>query len=293
MNNILALIKLMRIHQWHKNGFVILGFFVLGDYGNYSLLIKTAVMLAAFCFASSSVYILNDYLDIDEDRRHPFKKKRPLASGTIKPVSALLLSFILFSLCLGISFSVSTAAFIIIGLYLFNNIAYSIALKKYPIIDVFQIGLGFMFRIFAGTVGIGIYISEWMMLTGFMISLLIGFSKRYAELGCSDSAHNHREVLQEYSVDILRSFMIITASATIITYSLYTLSQRSVELHGTVNLIYTTPFVVFGILRFLYIVLFNKSGDDPSSQIFKDRQMVITIILWVLAYGLIISEIAV
>jgi 4-hydroxybenzoate polyprenyltransferase len=289
MGLIVNLSKLIRVHQWHKNAFVMLGFFALGDYYNYPLLIKSAVIFIAFCFASSAVYILNDYFDIEADKKHPYKKNRPLASGAIKTGAALLLAAIFFSLCLGISFSVSNTAFIIIVLYLANNIAYSIALKKYPIIDVFQIGLGFMLRIFAGTAGIGIHISEWMILTGLMISLLIGFAKRFAELDCSDSSHDHREVLQEYSIDILRSFMIIMASATIITYSLYTLSPRSVELHGTVNLLYTTPFVVFGIFRFLYIVLFHKSGDDPSSQIFKDKQLIITIMLWLLSYGLIIS----
>jgi len=150
-----------------------------------------------------------------------------------------------------------------------NNFTYSVFFKKYPIIDVFQVGFGFMLRIFAGTVGIGIYISEWMVLTGFMVSLLIGFSKRFAELSNNPSPQTHREVLQEYSVETLKSFIIIMASATIITYSLYTLSPRSVELHGTTNLIYTTPFVIFGIFRFIYLVLFHQSGDDPSSQIFK------------------------
>lgn len=283
------LLKLIRVHQWHKNAFVILGFFVLGDYYNFALLIKASIMFIAFCFASSSVYILNDYFDIEADRKHPHKKNRPLASGTINAGPALLLSAVFFSLSLGISFSISTTAFIIIGIYLVNNIAYSIALKKYPIIDVFQIGLGFMLRIFAGTVGIGIYISEWMILTGFMISLLIGFAKRFAELICTDTSHEHREVLQEYSITILTSFMIIMASATIITYSLYTLSPRSVELHGTTNLIYTTPLVIYGIFRFLYLVIYHKSGDDPSSQIFKDIQLIITIILWGLTYAFMIS----
>jgi 4-hydroxybenzoate polyprenyltransferase len=289
MNKLIQLSNLLRIHQWHKNAFVLLGFFVLGDYSNHNLLFKAIIIFIAFCLASSSAYIFNDYHDIEADRNHPAKKDRPLASGVIPINQALFLALVLCIVSLIISLNISLLALVIISLYLVNNVIYSVFLKKYPIIDVFQIGFGFMLRIFAGTVGIGIYISEWMILTGFMLSLLIGFSKRYAELSNNPIPKKYRKVLGEYSLEILKSFMIIMASATIITYSLYTLSPRSIEIHNTTNLIYTTPFVIFGIFRFLYLVLFHQSGDDPSSQIFKDKQLVITIILWALTYGLIIS----
>ncbi len=288
MDKLTELLELLRIRQWHKNAFVLLGFFVLGDYSDYELLFKAVMAVAAFCLASSSVYIFNDYHDIEVDRKHPTKKFRPLARGTIQVGQALFLAAVFCLASLTISFFINIIALIIISLYLLNNITYSLSFKKYPIIDVFQIGFGFMLRIFAGTAGIGIYISEWMILTGFMISLLIGFAKRFAELSYMEIPHNHRKVLEEYSVETLRSFMIIMASATIITYSLYTLSSRSIELHGTTNLVYTTPFVIFGIFRFLYLVLFRQSGDEPSVQIFKDKQLLITIILWALSYGLII-----
>jgi 4-hydroxybenzoate polyprenyltransferase len=288
MKKIAHVFRLIRMRQWHKNSFVLLGFFVLGDYGNYALLFKAILAFFAFCLASSGVYILNDYKDIEADRNHSLKKNRPLASGDIAVTPALFLSAILCLVSLLIAYYINVLALLIIFLYLLNNITYSLVLKRYPIIDVFQLGLGFMLRIFAGTLGIGIYISEWMILTGFMISLFIGFSKRYAELVNSDGAQNQRMVLKEYSIDILKSFMIIMASATIITYSLYTLSPRSIALHGTTNLIYTTPFVVYGIFRFLYLVLFHKSGEDPSSLIFEDKQLIFTLICWAVTYGLII-----
>lgn len=290
MGTAVQYIKLLRVHQWHKNAFVLLGFFALGDYGNYGLFLNAVMMFAAFCLASSSVYVFNDYHDRESDRKHPLKKNRPLASGAIQAWKALFLAALLCITSISLSFYISPSALLIIFLYLLNNLTYSLSFKKYPIIDVFQIGFGFMLRIFAGTAGIGIYISEWMILTGFMISLLIGFAKRYAELTCTESTHNHREVLLEYSVETLRSFMIIMASATIITYSLYTLSPRSLELHGTSNLIYTIPFVIFGIFRFLYLVMFHQSGDDPSSQIFSDKPLVITIVLWALTYGFVVLD---
>lgn len=290
MGKLAEMLKLLRIQQWHKNAFVLLGFFVLGDYDNYDLLFKAIIVTAAFCLVSSSMYIFNDYHDIEADRSHPSKKLRPLASGAIRIKTALFLALMLCLSGLILSFYVNIIALLMISLYMLNNVTYSLVLKRYPIIDVFQIGFGFMLRIFAGTAGIGIHISEWMILTGFMISLLIGFSKRFAELSYSPDSQKQRDVLQEYSLEILKAFMVIMAAATIITYSLYTLSPRSIELHGTTNLIYTTPFVIFGIFRFLYLVLFHKSGDDPSSQIFKDRQLVITVILWVFTYGFIVYQ---
>jgi len=288
MDKLTEILKLIRINQWHKNTFVLLGFFVLGDYENYNLLFKAIIIFFAFCFASSSVYIFNDYRDIESDKKHPYKKDRPLIKGTVEIGEALFLASIFCLTSLVVSFYISATALAIIALYLINNLTYSLFSKKYPIIDVFQIGFGFMLRIFAGTEGIGVYISEWMLLTGFMVSLLIGFSKRYAELSNNPIPQNRREVLEEYSLDTLKSFMIIMAAATIITYSLYTLSPRSIELHRTTNLIYTTPFVIFGVFRFLYLVLYHQSGDDPSSQIFKDKQLVVTVILWALVYGVII-----
>lgn len=288
MNNLTQAASLLRIHQWHKNTFVLLGFFVLGDYHNHALLVKAALIFAAFCLASSAVYIFNDYHDIKEDRAHPLKKNRPLASGAIKTKPALFTALVLFGASLGISYYVNVISTFIILLYLANNAVYSLFLKRYPIIDVFQIGLGFMLRIFAGTIGIGIFISEWMIITGFMISLLIGFSKRYGELSNNPSQQSQRYVLKEYSLEILKAFMIIMSSATIITYSLYTLSQRSIELHGTTDLIYTIPLVIFGVFRYLYLVMFNQSGDDPASHIVKDKQLMITVVVWALLYGLII-----
>jgi 4-hydroxybenzoate polyprenyltransferase len=289
MAKLVDYVNLFRVRQWHKNAFVLLGFFALGDYSNYPLLINSLLIFMAFCLSSSSIYIMNDYFDIDEDRNHPAKKNRPLASGRVNVKAALFTSVILFLSGLAIAFYIDSPAAIILLLYFTNNFLYSYYLKKVPIIDIFLIGFGFMLRIFAGTSGIGIHISEWMIITGFMISLLIGFAKRYAEMTGNKDAVNQRHVLKEYSSELLRSFILIMASGTIITYSLYTLSPRSLELHGSSNLIYTIPFVIFGIFRFLYLVLHDQKGDDPSTQIFTDRQLVFTIILWAFLYGTIIN----
>ena len=280
--------RLLRIYQWHKNGFVLIGFFALGDYQNLPLLGHALLNTIAFCLASSSVYIFNDFYDIAEDRRHPKKKLRPLAAGTIAVRHALLLSALLAAGSLVLAYDSSTMSLFIIAAYFVNNMLYTLFIKGYPIIDVFLIAFGFMLRIFAGTAGIGIFVSEWLILTGFMVSLLIGFSKRYAELSNNPEPHFHREVLKQYTPDLLKYFVMIMSSASIVTYSLYTVSPRSIELHGSTHLIYTTPIVIFGILRFLNLVFVNQSGEDPAGLVFKDKYLLLTIFAWAITYSLII-----
>lgn len=267
---------------------MLLGFFLLGDYANLGLLQSSLLATLAFCFASSAVYIFNDFRDVEMDRQHPIKKQRPLPAGTIAINTALLLALILLTLSLWLAFSVSPLTLLIIGVYLVNNLIYSTFSRQLAIIDVFHIALGFMLRIFAGTIGVGILISEWMVITGFMISLLIGFAKRYAELANTPAPYWQRSVLQFYSKESLRTFVNIMAGATIVTYALYTLSPRSLEIHGSTNLIYTTPLVVFGILRFLHLLFLNSSQDDPVAFFLRDKQLLATILLWFLIYGLLI-----
>lgn len=284
----LEYLKLIRIHQWHKNGFVLLGFFLLGDYANVALLKDSVFAAIAFCFASSGVYIFNDYRDIESDRKHPSKKLRPLAAATVKIAPALTLSFLFLLLSLLIAFSLDPATLVIAAIYILNNLIYSLFSKQLAIIDVFQLAFGFMLRIFAGTVGIGIFISEWMVITGFMLSLLIGFSKRFAELANASEPHTQRKVLKFYSEETLKTFVNIMAAATIVTYALYTLSPRSLEIHNSTNLIYTTPMVLFGILRFLYLLFTNGSQDDPAVHFLKDKQLLAAIIFWFAIYGFLI-----
>lgn len=282
-------LTLLRPHQWHKNGFVLLGFFVLGDYGNFGLLARALVSMVAFCLASSAVYVFNDFRDREADRHHPLKKHRPLAAGTVHPATALVLATLAFGVSMILAFHTGGLTLLIIGTYVANNLVYSLYSRQIPIVDIFQVAFGFMLRIFAGTVGIGIYISEWMVITGFMLSLFIGFGKRYAELANHHDPQGQRQVLDRYSVEILRIFMNIMAAATIITYALYTLSPRSLELHGTTKLVYTTPIVVFAIFRVLYLIIVEKTGEDPASLVLRDRQLLIAVAIWMVSYGVVVG----
>jgi len=280
-------LNLLRLYQWPKNGFVFVGFFALGDYRNAGLFVAAVIATAAFCLASSSVYIFNDYLDMPQDRLHPQKKQRPLASGAIKPLPALVLSGALAAASLILAAQIGWFSIAIILAYFANNLAYSLYLKRQSILDVFSIALGFMLRIFAGTLGIGIAVSEWLVLTGFMLSLLIGFSKRYAEVSNYVEPENHRWVLQRYSAELLRIFIVIMATASMITYALYTVSSRAQMVHGTTRLIYTTPFVMLGIFRYLQLIFLDRHGEDPAMLVSRDRPLLGVGILWALSYILL------
>lgn len=282
-------LNLLRVRQWHKNAFVLVGFVALGDYGNIALLSRALQCTLLFALASSAVYIFNDFCDRAADAQHPLKRFRPLATGTVATPAALALAAgLAVSSLLGAGI-ISNALPLLIGGYLLNNVLYSVRLKQLPIIDVFQVAIGFMLRILAGTVGIGIAISEWLVLTGFMLSLLIGFAKRFSELAAYTNANHQRQVLRYYSAAALRAFVTIMAAATITSYALYTLSPRSLALHGHTRLVYTVPLVTFGILRFVYMVMSNGSGEDPANEILKDRQLLAAIGLWLLAYATLIE----
>ena len=282
-------LRLIRLHQWHKNAFVLLGFFLLGDYANSTLLLHSVLAALTFCFISSAVYIINDLVDSRSDRHHPIKKNRPLAAGTVRHGVVYTLLILLITAGFSLAFLVGIKIVVIITVYLLNNLLYSFFTKKLAIIDVFQIAFGFMLRIFAGTVGVGIFISEWMVITGFMLSLLIGFAKRFVELANAKHPRLQRAALKFYARDTLQSFIVIMAAATIITYGLYTLSPRSIRIHDTTQLIYTAPLVVFGVLRFVFLTFAATSDEDPATYLRSDTQLLSVIVLWTLSYGFIIA----
>ena len=279
----LQLLKLLRPHQWVKNGFVFIGL-LFGDVGHIAGL-KGKVLLAAagFCLLSSCVYVLNDIFDRSADRAHPLKRSRPLASGTVRISAALLLALVCAAagLALGAAASAGVAALLVA--YLALNLAYSAGLKHVVILDVFIIAAGFMLRIFAGTWGVGIAPSQWLLLCGLLLTIFLGFAKRRAELmasageGAKDSGL--RPVLDEYSPALLDTMMAISAAGVIVSYSLYTVSPDTLALHHTDKLIYTLPFVLYGIFRYIFL-LHRCGGEDPARTLLTDAHMLVTGAAW-------------
>lgn len=274
-------INLLRPHQYLKNGFVLVGviFSRQWDYNSISAALHAFI---AFCLISSASYILNDIIDAEEDRQHPVKQNRPIANGSISNVNAWIF-FIVLSIT-AFSFAMYNERTIIpfIGLYLAINIAYSFLLKKIVILDVFVISAGFMLRLLTGTMGIGIYPSHWLLLCGLMLTLFLGFSKRKAELMTvkSNNIENTRISLKKYSKTLLDQFIGISAACTILSYSLFTVSETTIEFHGSSDLIYTIPFVVFGIFRYLFLLDNSYHGNDTAKDLINDVPLLLTVAGW-------------
>lgn len=290
MRKLLDLIRLMRPYQWVKNAFVFTGLLFGHAWRDADLVISAVAVFAAFCLLSSAIYILNDIVDVAQDKQHPKKRKRPLAAGLVSVPAALTLAALLGVIGLGLAYSVSPTVLIILLGYALMNIAYSLRLKHVVILDVFIIATGFMLRILAGTLGIGIPPSQWLLLCGLMVTLFLGFTKRRAEIiALSEDKASHRKVLEHYSPVLLDKMIGVTAAGLIMSYSLYTMNADTMRIHGTANLIYTVPFVMYGIFRYIYLLHHQSRGGDPSYDLVRDPHLFIVVGAWLLATILLIA----
>lgn len=281
----IQIFKLLRPHQYIKNGFVLIGLIFSGQWTDAEVVLNAWVAFVAFCAIASAVYILNDIFDIDADRAHPTKRNRPLASGAISVRSAWWICGGLALLAFALASWVSLWALAFVLAYAVLNIGYSLSWKHVAVLDVFIISAGFMLRILTGTVGLGIEPSSWLLLTGLMVTLFLGFAKRRAELlalersGVRDRALTRR-VLEHYNPMMIELFMAISAACTIMTYSLYTVSPETVARHGTEALIYTVPLVVYGIFRYVYLLHLKGRGNDTAKDLYTDTHMLLTGLVW-------------
>ena len=280
------LIKLLRPHQYVKNSFVLVGVLFSRQWDIYTLL-QAAWAFCAFSLSASAVYILNDLSDIEADRAHPKKRYRPLPSGKVSITVARKLAIILFLATFIPTLLLKDWILVSIMLtYIVMNIAYSLCLKHIVLLDVFVISMGFMLRLLAGTWGIGIAPSEWLLLCGMMLTLFLGFCKRTSELlqsAMADDtfAEKSRRVLTEYNTAMLEQFTSITAACAIISFGLYTVSDQTIRTQGTSNLIYTLPLVIYGIFRYLFLLHRHGKGTDTAKDLFTDRHLLLTGSCWV------------
>ncbi|RMG55853.1 MAG: decaprenyl-phosphate phosphoribosyltransferase [Gammaproteobacteria bacterium] len=277
-----AVLALLRPRHWVKNLFVLAGILFGHDWFDARLWQQVVLLFFGFSFTASAVYAFNDIADRARDRNHPRKRLRPVASGALSVRQAGMIGVASLALGLLLSWWASPQALALVVIYLFINLAYSGGLKHVVILDVFIIAIGFMLRILAGTIGIGIPASQWLLVCGFMLTLFLGFAKRQAELMALGEGQDHRQVLEEYTPQLLDLMLGVTAAATIMAYSLYTLSPQTVQAHGTSALIYTVPFVAYGIFRHLYLLHRRGRGDDPALDLLRDPQMLLTVLAWLL-----------
>jgi len=284
------LISLLRPHQWLKNGFVFLGLLFGHAWSDPVKLGQGLAAFAAFCLLASAVYVMNDLVDREQDRLHPKKKHRPLAAGTVGafPAQALALACLVGGSV--IAWLWAGSAPWVFATYVLLNLGYSFGLKHVVILDVFIIAAGFMLRILAGTLGIGIAPSQWLLLCGLMLTLFLGFAKRRAELAAlQEDSVGHRRVLEHYTAPMLDQFIGVTAAGTVISYALYTVSAETVAMHGTRALIATVPFVLYGMLRYLWKLHARGGGGDPAQELLRDPHLLAATAGWLLLVFLLLG----
>ncbi len=279
-----ALLETMRPRQWTKNGVLFAGILFSLQIFQLVPLIKTIAAFFLFCMISGTVYILNDILDYQRDLAHPEKKNRPIPSGRLPRKLALMFDIVIGTIALTMSFWLEPTFGWISLAYLVMNIAYSLYLKNIVIVDVLIIAMGFVFRAVGGAMVIQVDISEWLLICTFLLALFLALCKRRHELDIiEDKASAHRAVLKEYNSVLLDQMISVVTASALMAYALYTISDNVVEKFHTQNLIFTVPFVLFAIFRYLYLVHAKNLGGSPERALIQDKAMVIDIGLWVLA----------
>ncbi len=283
--------KLLRTSQWIKNSFIFVPLLFskhLFDYNYFKIVLLGFI---AFSLLTSIVYIINDLIDIESDKLHPVKKFRPIASCKISKKNATITAIII-ALILSVMLPLFNIKFDLVLLsYFILNLFYSLIFKHIVLLDIFSIATGFMLRVIAGAYLIDIYISSWLILTTMFISLFLAIMKRQSELKLFEQEQNKnstRHVLSSYSLEFTNQMATITASGVIICYALYSVAQRTISIFKTENLIYTTPFVVFGIFRYMYLVYIDKKGENATEIMLSDIPMIINFFLYLIITILII-----
>jgi len=275
-----ALLKTMRPRQWTKNVFVLAALVFDKQLLIPESFLRTVAGFILFCLVSSSVYIFNDLTDIEADRQHPEKRKRPIPSGKLPIGVAWAAGILLVLVSIVAGYLLSPAFAAVVAAYFLLNIAYSKWLKHILILDVLILAAGFVLRVDAGVRLIQVErFSPWLYVVMTLLALYLGFGKRRAELALlTDDAGNHRKVLQGYTVPLLDQFIMIVSGMTIVSYSLYTFSAPNLPANHSMML--TIPFVVYAIFRYLYLIEVEHSGGAPEEILLTDRPFQLSMLLW-------------
>ena len=290
-----GLLRALRPKQWIKNLLVFAGFvFTMNDRWQlfspemWTYFYRSAATLGLFSLLASSVYLLNDVLDVEKDRQHPTKRNRPVASGELSPRIAIAAAALLMPSCLVAGYLLSPPFALVVGGYAVMQLLYIFLLKNVVLLDVFIIAIGFVMRAVSGAVAIGAAISPWLYTVTLLGALFLGLCKRRNELLLLDAnAGEHRKILKSYTPSLLDSLISIVASSTIMAYSLYTFTSPKLPPHNLMML--TIPFVIFGMFRYLYLAHTQNAGGSPEEVFLKDRPLILTMTLWILTAGAILA----
>ncbi len=281
----IALIKLMRPKQWIKNFFVFAAIIFSGNFLNIDILKVNIYTFILFCLTSSSVYILNDIVDIEKDKCHPDKKHRPLPSGKISKRAAVVSDIIIIAFVGAMSWLyINPGIFIIFTVYFVVNVLYSFKLKNIVIIDAMIITFGFVLRVASGSLATKVEISPWLFLCTILLSLFLALNKRKSEIVMlQDNCTSHRKILEEYSIDLIDKMLTIVNPSILMAYCLYTFSSSQSR-----TMMFTIPFVLYGIFRYEYLMDKKNIGSKPEDVFVKDLPFLINILLWILSVLIII-----
>ena len=286
---IVNILYLLRPHQYVKNLFIFAPLFFALKITDKALLLNAVIAFIAFSLIASAIYTLNDYIDIEDDRLHPKKKSRPLASGVIGKPAAIVIMLVLFVLGIFLAASHSIQATYILLAYVSMNIAYSLRLKHIPIVDILTIATGFVMRIFVGSTVTGIHPSMWIVLMTFLLALFLALAKRRDDvLIYMGTGKKMRKVLDGYNLEFLDGAMMIMSSVVIVSYINYTASTELIEQVGSEYIYLTSFFVITGVLRYMKITFVNKESGSPTNIVLHDRFIQIILLGWTASFAWII-----
>jgi 4-hydroxybenzoate polyprenyltransferase len=282
-----AILKEMRVHQWIKNIFVLIPLVFDRQLFSIEPLSRTIIGFFLFCFVSSSVYLINDIMDVEADRKHPKKKSRPIASGSLPIPIAIITAIILVSISVIGGFFLSRSFLLILTIYFLINLAYSLKLKHIPLLDVLIIATGFVLRVAAGVSIIQVErFSPWLYVVTTVLALFFGLGKRRGELATIQQNNNEqRKVLDGYTIPLLDQLITIISATTLISYSLYTFSAPNLPDNHVMML--TIPFAIYGIFRYLYLIQVKNEGGAPDELVLSDRPLQVTFLFFAVSVVII------
>ena len=287
------IVILLRPQQWLKNGFIFIPLFFDHKLTDWYCLCSAILAFFAYSFAASAIYCLNDLIDVEADRKHPKKCKRPIAAGVISKVHALLLV----ALCLGVAFAIASMlqgnaqwkVMGILGVYIIMNIAYCLKLKQMAIVDVFIIAVGFVLRIFVGGFATGVVLSQWIVLMTFLLALFLAFAKRRDDVVIyEDTGVLARKNVNRYNLPFMNQVIGVVSSITMVCYIMYTVDPGVMERMGSRYVYITSVFVLAGIIRYLQLTIVDVKSGSPTKVLMKDRFVQCSIIGWIITFVLII-----
>lgn len=267
-----SLVQLMRPKQWVKNGFVLAPLVFSGQFFNADAVGQALVAALLFCLASSATYIINDIQDVERDRKHPKKSlTRPIATGAVSVRMAGLLLAALYAVLIAAAFWMPMVM-AVIAAYALLNVAYTFYLKHQPVLDIFTIAIGFVLRVFAGTLALELPMSSWMFITTLCLALYLAAVKRRQEL--SQSGTEGRQVLEKYTVALVDRYAEMSATGALLFYSMFVMSTRP-------ELVVTVPLVLFGLFRYWFVVEALEGGESPTDALLSDVPLLLTVVMWV------------